>query len=58
MGKPTGFMEYDRENSEQRLHQRSESRILTSSIPLFQKKNREYRQHVVWTAACRSARLV
>ena len=52
MGKPTGFMEYDRENAaavapKERINQRSVSRTLTSSIPLSQKRNKEYRQHVV-----------
>ena len=46
MGKPTGFMEYDRENAAA-VAPKERIRTLTSSIPLSQKKNKEYRQHVV-----------
>ena len=54
MGKPTGFMEYDREETTA-VEPRSVSRILMSSIYLSQKKNAVNRARDVWTAECRSA---
>ena len=54
MGKPTGFMEYDREETtavepKERIKNFNEFHILS------QKKNAVSRVQDVWTAVCRSA---
>ncbi len=49
MGKPTGFMDYERQDkiAETPLEEYS---ILTSSIRRYQRKNRSFRAHAVWRA--------
>ena len=54
MGKPTGFMEYDRCEGRVRWNQRNESKILMNSTSSFPKKNKESRQRAVWIAVSRS----
>ena len=54
MGKPTGFMEYDRCEAAS-VDQRSVLRTLTSSMCSFQKKINRNRLPVVWTAEFLSA---
>ena len=53
MGKPTGFLEYER--VEAKAVSPKESKILMNFIPLYQRQNRENRAHAAWTAAFRSA---
>ena len=55
MGKPTGFMEYDRVDKKA---QSPKERIkhFNESIPLFPKRSSSARERAAWTAACRSVR--
>ena len=49
MGKPTGFMDYKRQD---KIAETPLERIqhLTSSIRRYQRKNRNFREHAVWRA--------
>lgn len=53
MGKPTGFMDYERQDKPAESHW-NESSISMSSIRLLAKKNRNFRAHAVWRAEFRS----
>ena len=55
MGKPTGFLEYERERKRVRWNQRNESKTIKSSMSSFQKKNSRSREHAAWIAVFRSA---
>ena len=54
MGKPTGFMEYDRVDSEA-FDPKERIKILMNFIPRFHLKNSVYRLHAVWIAEFLSA---
>ena len=54
MGKPTGFLEYERRVSEE-IAPLERIKILTSFISLCRWKNSSFREHAVWHAECRSA---
>ena len=49
MGKPTGFLDYEREDARAESR-KNESNILTNFIFLFQEKNSRNRVQDVWTA--------
>ena len=51
MGKPTGFLEYERVEAKGSFTERSASKTLMNSTPLYQRQNRENRAHAAWTAA-------
>ena len=55
MGKPTGFMDYERQDKPA-AHWNA-SNISMSSIRLLAKKNRSFRAHAVWRAEFRSVSL-
>ena len=56
MGKPTGFMDYERQDKPAESHWNA-SNISMSSIRLLAKKNRNFRARAVWRAEFRSASL-
>ena len=53
MGKPTGFMEYDRCEARS-VEPKERTKILMNSTSSFPKKNKESRQRAVWIAVSRS----
>ena len=50
MGKPTGFMDYERQDKPAESTIGTHQSILTSSIRRYQRKNRNFRVHAVWRA--------
>lgn len=54
MGKPTGFLEYERVEAKA-VSPKERIKNLMNFIPLYQRQNRENRAHAAWTAAFRSA---
>ena len=57
MGKPTGFLEYERVEAKA-VAPKERIKNLMSFIHHFQKQNRDARAPVVWTVAFHSASLV
>lgn len=53
MGKPTGFMEYDRCEARS-VEPKERIKILMNSTSSFPKKNKESRRRAVWIAVSRS----
>ena len=58
MGKPTGFLDYERVEATAVSPKERIKRILMNFIHLCQKMSRESRVHAAWTVACHSASLV
>ncbi len=54
MGKPTGFLEYERQTSEE-TEPKARIKNFKEFHSLCPRKNREFRGPGVWPAECRSA---
>lgn len=57
MGKPTGFLDYERVEATA-VSPKERIKNLMNFIHLCQKMSRESRVHAAWTVACHSASLV
>ena len=55
MGKPTGFLDYERKIQKQKHHFRESVIFMSLKLHCLQKNSRN-RADAAWTAACRSAR--
>ena len=55
MGKPTGFLEYDRVNGKAAAPLERIKNFNEFHTPFRRRHSRESRAHAVWTAACPSA---